>query len=126
MHEHDFQILEGRDITLPELGKEIENITGRTVTHSTGDIKRVVAHLPNFESESDTFVATFKLNHRNDYIDATFVAPKNQRNKLKEIPVHIELISYISKINNLLIKMNETKCVMVIYSMSHFFIIVFG
>ncbi|MDT4035808.1 hypothetical protein RPO35_03365, partial [Staphylococcus hominis] len=31
MHEHDFQILEGRDITLPELGKEIENITGRTV-----------------------------------------------------------------------------------------------
>ena len=42
MHEHDFQILEGRDITLPELGKEIENITGRTVTHSTGDIKRVV------------------------------------------------------------------------------------
>ena len=97
MHEHDFQILEGRDLTLPELGKEIENITGRTVTHSTGDIKRVIAHLPNFESESDTFVATFKLNHRNDYIDATFVAPKNQRNKLKEIPVHIELISYISK-----------------------------
>ena len=80
MHEHDFQILEGRDLTLPELGKEIENITGRTVTHSTGDIKRVIAHLPNFESESDTFVA-----------------PKNQRNKLKEIPVHIELISYISK-----------------------------
>ena len=77
MHEHDFQILEGRDLTLPELGKEIENITGRTV--------------------SDTFVATFKLNHRNDYIDATFVAPKNQRDKLKEIPVHIELISYISK-----------------------------
>ena len=56
--------------------------------------------MPNFESESDTFVATFKLNHRNDYIDATFVAPKNQRDKLKEIPVHIELISYISKINN--------------------------
>ena len=25
------------------------------------------------------------------------------------------------KINNFLIKMNETKCVMVIYSMSHFF-----
>ena len=23
MHEHDFQILEGRDLTLPELGKEI-------------------------------------------------------------------------------------------------------
>ena len=51
MHEHDFQILEGRDLTLPELGKEIENITGRTVTHSTGDIKRVVAHLPNLNQK---------------------------------------------------------------------------
>ena len=27
MHEHDFQILEGRDLTLPELGKEKNNWT---------------------------------------------------------------------------------------------------
>lgn len=27
MHEQDFRILEGQDITLPELGKELENIT---------------------------------------------------------------------------------------------------
>lgn len=57
----------------------------------------VVAHLPNFESDTDTFVATFKLNHRNDFVDATFVAPKDQRDRLKEIPVHIELVSYISR-----------------------------
>lgn len=44
-----------------------------------------------------TFVATFKLNHRNDFVDATFVAPKDQRDRLKEIPVHIELVSYISR-----------------------------
>ena len=82
MHEQDFRILEGQDITLPELGREIN---------------RVVAHLPNFDSDFDTFVATYKLNHQNDFIDAIFTAPKAQRNRLKEIPVHIELISYISK-----------------------------
>lgn len=27
MHEQDFRILEGQDITLPELGRELENIT---------------------------------------------------------------------------------------------------
>ena len=97
MHEQDFHILEGREITLPELGREIENITGRTIVDSTGEIKRVVAHLPNFESDTDTFVATFKLNHRNDFVDATFVAPKDQRDRLKEIPVHIELVSDISR-----------------------------
>lgn len=73
MHEQDFHILEGREITLPELGREIENITGRTIVDSTGEIKRVVAHLPNFESDTDTFVATFKLNHRNDFVDATLL-----------------------------------------------------
>lgn len=58
MHEQDFRILEGQDITLPELGRELENITGRTIADSTGEIKRVIAHLPNFESDTDTFVET--------------------------------------------------------------------
>lgn len=55
MHEQDFRILEGQDITLPELGRELENITGHTIADSTGEIKRVIAHLPNFESDTDTF-----------------------------------------------------------------------
>ena len=97
MHEQDFNILEEQNITLPELGRELENITGRTIIDSTSEIKRVIAHLPNFESDTDTFVATYRLNHQNDFIDATFVAPKNQSDRLKEIPVHIKLISYISK-----------------------------
>ncbi|AFH68979.1 TPA: hypothetical protein PQI25_001455 [Staphylococcus aureus] len=97
MHEQDFRILEGQDITLPELGKELENITGRTITDSTGEIKRVIAHLPNFESDTDTFVATYRLNHQQDFIDATFTALKSDRTRLKEVPVHVELISYISK-----------------------------
>ncbi|RQM99575.1 hypothetical protein [Staphylococcus warneri] len=97
MHEQNFSILEGKALTLPELGRELENITGRQLIDSTGEIKRVIAHLPNFESETDTFVATYRLNHQNDFIDATFTAPKNQRDHLKEIPVNIELISYITK-----------------------------
>lgn len=96
MHEQDFNILEGRSITLPELGKELENITGRQIKDSTGEIKRVVAHLPNFESDTDTFVATYRLDHQNDLIDATFTAPKSERNRLKEVAVNIELISYIT------------------------------
>ena len=42
MHEQDFNLLEGRSITLPELGREIENITGRQIKDSTGEIKRVL------------------------------------------------------------------------------------
>lgn len=42
MHEQDFRILEGQDITLPELGRELENITGHTIADSTGEIKRVL------------------------------------------------------------------------------------
>lgn len=97
MHEQDFNILEGKKMTLVELGRELENLTGRTIKDTTSDIKRVIAHLPNFESDTDTFVATYHLNHQNDFIDATFTAPKNQRDHLKEIPVNIELISYITK-----------------------------
>ncbi|MCG9854913.1 hypothetical protein LH373_08020 [Staphylococcus argenteus] len=97
MHEQDFKILEGQNITLPELGRELENITGRTIVDSTGEIKRVIAQLPNFESETDTFVATHRINHQQDFIDATFTALKSDRSRLKEVPVHVELISYISK-----------------------------
>ncbi|MGW7829144.1 hypothetical protein ACWER7_05390 [Staphylococcus xylosus] len=97
MHEQDFNLLEGRSITLPELGREIENITGREIKDSTGEIKRVIAHLPNFESDTDTFVATYRLNHKNDFIDATFTAPKSESGRLKEVAVNVELISYISR-----------------------------
>ena len=51
-------------MTLVELGRELENLTGRTIKDTTSDIKRVIAHLPNFESDTDTFVATYHLNHQ--------------------------------------------------------------
>src|SRR5699024_12543252 len=97
MHEQDFNLLEGRSITLPELGREIESITGREIKDSTGEIKRVIAHLPNFESDTDTFVATYKLNHKNELIDATFTAPKSERDRIKEVAVNDEFISNITR-----------------------------
>ena len=38
MHEQDFRILEGQDITLPELGRELETLTGRTIVDSPGEM----------------------------------------------------------------------------------------
>ena len=32
-------------MTLVELGRELENLTGRTIKDTTSDIKRVIAHL---------------------------------------------------------------------------------
>ncbi|MDN8952161.1 hypothetical protein Q0P33_14675, partial [Staphylococcus aureus] len=77
--------------TLPEFGKELDNFTGRTISDSTGEIKRVISHLPNFESDTDTFVATYRLNHQQDFRDATFTALKSDRTRLKVVPVHVEL-----------------------------------
>ena len=59
----------------------------------------MVAHLPNFESDTDTFVATFKLNHRNDFVDATFVAPKDQRDRLKEIQYTLNSLVIYLEVN---------------------------
>ena len=81
MHEQDFNILEGQNITLPELGRELENITGRTIIDSTSEIKRVIAHLPNFESDTDTFVATYRLNHQ--MILLMQHLPPKERDRLK-------------------------------------------
>ena len=58
MHEQDFNILEGKKMTLVELGRELENLTGRTILDRSSEIKGVIAHLLNFESDTDTFVAS--------------------------------------------------------------------
>lgn len=58
MHEQDFNILEGQNITLPELGRELENITGRTIIDSTSEIKRVIAHLQTLN-----LIQTHSLQH---------------------------------------------------------------
>ena len=97
MHEQEFYILEGQKMTLPELGREIENITGFTIKDSTGEVRRDIGLMPNFESELDTYVATYRLNNQHDLVDAVFTIEKSQATRIKEVPVDIKLMSYISK-----------------------------
>lgn len=40
MYEKEFNLIEGRDMSLVELGREIENITGYSIIDSTGEIHR--------------------------------------------------------------------------------------
>ncbi|ARJ51221.1 hypothetical protein [Staphylococcus lutrae] len=98
MYEKEFRLLEGRDMTLIELGRELENITGYPMIDSTGELKRVIALKPNFKHDWETYTATYRLNHKNDFVDAVFTTQKGYRpERLKEVPVTIQLISYISK-----------------------------
>ncbi|AYU56187.1 hypothetical protein [Staphylococcus debuckii] len=97
MYEPEFHELEGKQMTLKQVGEAIEKISGYQLEQPTGQIKRIVAQKPNFESETDTFQATYKLNHLGDFVDVTFTAPKNDRDRLNDIQVTIQLITYITR-----------------------------
>ncbi|MBI5973999.1 hypothetical protein [Staphylococcus canis] len=98
MHEKSFEKLEGREMSLNELGRELEKVTGYSVKHSTADVKRSIALKPNFKHDWETYVATYHLDHRNDSVDAVFTTKKGQNlERIKEKPVTIQLVSYISK-----------------------------
>ncbi len=98
MHEKSFEKLEGREMNLVELGREFENITGYTMIDSTSEVNRSIALKPNFEHDWETYVATYRLNHKRDLIDVVFTTKKGQNlDRIKEIPVKVQLISYISR-----------------------------
>lgn len=98
MYEKEFNLIEGRDMSLVELGREIENITGYSIIDSTGEIHRNIALKPNFEHDWETYTATYRLNHKNDLVDAVFTTTKGQNlDRLKDKAVKIQLISYISR-----------------------------
>ncbi|QLK85465.1 hypothetical protein [Staphylococcus sp. 17KM0847] len=98
MYEKEFALLEGRDMSLVELGRELENITGYDMIDSTGELERSIALKPNFQHDWETYTATYRLKHRHDYIDAVFNIIKDyNEERIKEVPVKIQLISYISK-----------------------------
>ncbi|QDW99388.1 hypothetical protein [Staphylococcus agnetis] len=98
MYEKEFNLIEGREMSLVELGREIENITGYTLVDSTGDINRYIALKPNFKHDWETYTATYRLNHKNDFVDAIFTTTKGQdMARIKEKAVKIQLISYISR-----------------------------
>lgn len=98
MYEKEFNLIEGREMSLVELGREIENITGYTIVDATGEIQRNIALKPNFKHDWETYTATYRLNHKNDFVDAIFTTIKGQDvTQLKNKAVKIQLISYISR-----------------------------
>lgn len=98
MYEKEFSLIEGRKMSLVELGREIENITGYSIIDSTGEIQRNIALKPNFKHDWETYTATYRLNHKHDFVDAIFTTTKGQNlERLKDKAVKIQLISYISR-----------------------------
>lgn len=97
MYEPQFHELEHKKMTLKQVSEAIEKITGYALEQPTGQVKRLVALKPNFESDYDTFQATYKLNHLGDFVDVIFTAPKADKDRLQDISVEIDHISYITR-----------------------------
>lgn len=94
MHEEKFVLMEGETMTLVEIAKELEHITGYTTRDTFGDIDRVVAQKPNFEQDFETYVINYQFNESEDEVDVTVTTPKDGRQNLKNDKVKIRLISY--------------------------------
>nr|WP_263314072.1 hypothetical protein [Mammaliicoccus sp. Marseille-Q6498] len=96
MHEKDFVLIEGKKLTLIELGREIENITGRTLQSTVGEVRSWPSEAVIFDRKSNINQVTFRFNDVNDIIDATIEVPRGFKNYDTE-PVTVKLLSYIRK-----------------------------
>ncbi|MGV3274877.1 hypothetical protein [Staphylococcus sp. 11261D007BR] len=98
MYEKEFEQLEGQSISIKKLEKELKKIVGETFDVETYEVNRSIALKPNFEQDWETYIITYHLNHKKDLIDVVFTTEKDQNYKrIKELPVKVQLISYISK-----------------------------
>lgn len=96
MHEKDFVLIEGKKLTLLELGHEIESITGRTLKSTTGEVKSWPSEAVIFDRKSNVNQVTYRFNDVNDIIDATIEVPRGFDN-YKTDPVTVKLLTYIRK-----------------------------
>lgn len=96
MHEKDFVLIEGKQITLLELGKEIETITGKTLQSTTGELKSWPSEAVKFDRASNINQVTYRFNEVSDLIDATIEVPRGFKNYQTE-PVKVNLLTYIRK-----------------------------
>ena len=101
MHEEKFYLIEGKEMTIKELAKELEAATGTELEDVEGSIDRVVVKKPAPERGFEAFTVTFKLKHTVDLIDAV-VTTNNTKKRLAEYDLEngvftVRLISYIRK-----------------------------
>lgn len=96
MHEKEFVLIEGKKITLLELGKEIENITGRTLKVTTGEVRSWPSEAVVFDRKSNVNQITYRFNDVNDIIDATIEVPRGFKDYDTD-PVTVKLLTYIRR-----------------------------
>lgn len=97
MHENKFNIVEGKVMSLEELGHEVEQITGMKVKKFDGLESRVVAQKPSPDQEFETFNARFDFEESYDFVDVVFTTDKKSRTEdydLKKDEVKVQLMSY--------------------------------
>ncbi|WP_210617619.1 hypothetical protein [Mammaliicoccus lentus] len=96
MHEENFVLIEGQKLTLLELGRELETITGRTLQSTTGEIRSWPSEAVIFNRKSNVNQVTYRFNDNNDIVDATIEVPRGFKNYDTE-PVMIKLLTYFRK-----------------------------
>ncbi|WP_301420294.1 hypothetical protein [Mammaliicoccus lentus] len=96
MHEENFVLIEGQKLTLLELGRELETITGRTLQSTTGEIRSWPSEAVIFDRKSNVNQVTYRFNDNNDIVDATIEVPRGFKNYDTE-PVMIKLLTYFRK-----------------------------
>nr|WP_244972232.1 hypothetical protein [Mammaliicoccus lentus] len=89
-------MIEGQKLTLLELGRELETITGRTLQSTTGEIRSWPSEAVIFNRKSNVNQVTYRFNDNNDIVDATIEVPRGFKNYDTE-PVMIKLLTYFRK-----------------------------
>ncbi|GGI39377.1 hypothetical protein [Mammaliicoccus stepanovicii] len=96
MHEKEFVLVEGKNITLLELGKEIENITGRTLKSTVGEVRSWPSEAVIFDRKSNINQVVYRFNDVNDIVDATIEVPRGFSHYDTE-PVNVKLLTYVRR-----------------------------
>ncbi|CAD2070563.1 hypothetical protein [Phocicoccus pinnipedialis] len=78
MYEKEFILVEGKKMTLKELGAEIESIIGKPVVDILGSPDRVVVKKPAPEQGFETFNVTYQVDDSRDFISGV-VTTKNKK-----------------------------------------------
>ncbi len=97
MHENKFNIVEGKVMSLEELGHEVEEITGLSVEKFEGLESRIVAQKPNPDQKFETFNVRFDFEESYDFVDVVFTTEKKKRMEdydFKKDKVKVQLMSY--------------------------------
>ena len=101
MHEEKFYLIEGKEMTIKELAKELEAVIGTELEDVEGSIDRVVVKKPAPERGFEAFTVTFKIKNTVDLIDAV-ITTNSPKKRLAEYDLDngvykVRLISYIRK-----------------------------